>query len=98
MKPIEGAAKLVSIITESVVESPLLKEIEALGIEGYTVADVRGRGVRGRRSGSWDASASIRVDVVCSELQAPVLAERVKARFGQGYALFVFVCDAWVPG
>lgn len=93
----EGPAKLVSIVTEAAVETLLLREIEAMGIDGYTITDVRGRGTRGRRSGSWDASASIRVDVVCAPVRAEALALRVKERFAPGYALFIFICDAWVP-
>lgn len=36
---------LLTIITEAAVEHALLKDLEKLGIKGYTVSDVRGRGV-----------------------------------------------------
>jgi len=42
--------KLLTVITESNLERNLVREIEALGVAGYTISDVRGRGDNGLRA------------------------------------------------
>ncbi len=54
---------LLTIITESALEGRLTKEIERLGARGYTVTDARGKGHRGVRQASWEASSNIRIEI-----------------------------------
>ncbi len=89
--------KLVTVVTEAAIESALLRELDGAGVVGWTVSDARGRGRRGRRSGAWDASGNIRVEMVCDEALASTIIERIRGRFGRDYALFIFVADVTVP-
>lgn len=88
--------KLVTVITEAAVESALLRDLEAAGAPAWTVSDARGRGRRGRRSGAWDASGNIRVEMVCDQAAASTIIDLVKGRYGRDYALFLFVSDVTV--
>mgnify|MGYP000290569633 CR=1 FL=1 len=38
---------LLTLITEATIESSLLRDLDRLGVRGYTVSDARGRGSRG---------------------------------------------------
>ena len=42
--------KLVTIIAESSVERTLMRDLDELGISGYTISDARGGGSRGQRT------------------------------------------------
>ena len=58
--------KLVTIITEAVLESELPEVLDTLGASGYTVTNARGKGSRGIRDAGWTSSSNIRVEVICS--------------------------------
>jgi len=68
--------KLLTVITESNLERNLVREIEALGVAGYTISNVRGRGDKGLRASRWGHSSNIRIEIVCDT----PLAERVLER------------------
>jgi hypothetical protein len=40
---------LLTVITEAAIEQTLLRDLDRLGVRGYTVTDARGRGGRGVR-------------------------------------------------
>jgi nitrogen regulatory protein PII len=88
--------RLLTIVTEAVLERELLAEFDALGVRGYTITDVRGRGGRGTRKSDWSQDGNIRVEIVCE----PALAERVAAllreRFYDHYAMILFMQDVGV--
>lgn len=79
--------RLLTIITETVLESRLIDALEQCGAPGYTITDVRGKGDRGVRSAGWDQSGNIRVDVVCDEATANRALEHVRERFYENYAM-----------
>lgn len=85
--------KLLTIVTESILERELLGELEALGARGYTVCDVRGKGSRGLRQSDWTQGGNIRVEVVCEPALAERIAARVRARFYADYAMILFMHD-----
>ncbi|TSE26413.1 hypothetical protein Tsedi_00711 [Tepidimonas sediminis] len=68
-------AKLVTVYCEAVLEPLVIRELDRLGVVGYTVSDCRGRGQRGERGGQWRMSANVRIEVVCD----PVTSERIAA-------------------
>jgi len=70
--------KLLTVITEAAIETRLLRDLERLGAHGYTVTDARGKGSRGVRNAGWEASANIRVEVICSDDTAQALAAQGK--------------------
>ncbi|GBD33656.1 Membrane-associated protein [bacterium HR33] len=88
--------KLVTIITEAVIEKELIQELTGLGVSGYTITDARGKGHRGVRTTGWEHGANIRVEVVCDETLARAIADRLKERYYQNYAMILFVSDVEV--
>ncbi len=88
--------KLLTIVTEAVLESVLIGDIERLGAHGYTVGDVRGKGSRGVRSSSWDSSSNIRIEVLCDENTADAIAAHLQAHYYADYAMILFINDVAV--
>lgn len=88
--------KLVTIVTEAVLEATLVRELDELGAPGYTITDARGRGSRGTRSAGWDLAGNIRVEVVCGAEVAQAIATRLRERYYDDYAMILFTCDVEV--
>ena len=84
---------LFTVITEAVIEETLLRDLEKLGVHGYTVSDARGRGSRGVRNGAYDATANIRIEVICSRVLAESVAQHIQARYYANYAMVSFLQD-----
>ncbi len=88
--------KLVTIVTESALEQFLTADLDRLGAHGYTITEARGKGSRGVRGGSWDASSNIRVEVVCDEATAQAIADHVAQAYYRNYAMILFLTDVQV--
>lgn len=88
--------KLVTVITESSLERDLVREIESLGVAGYTVSDARGRGDKGVRASHWGHSSNIRVEIVCDTPLAERVLERLRERYYEHYAIVMWVQDVEV--
>jgi hypothetical protein len=84
---------LITVITEATIEDALLRDLDKLGIRGYTVSDSRGRGSRGVRDAAWDEVANIRVEVICSRTLAESVLNHVQARYYTNYAMVAFLQD-----
>ncbi len=90
------ARKLVTIITEALIENELVHELDQFGASGYTITDARGRGQRGVRNAGWEHGANIRIEVVCDEPLSLKIAEHLRERYYDNYAMILFVGDVWV--
>lgn len=88
--------KLVTIITEYVLEAELIREIESLGASGYTVTNARGSGSRGVRDAGWTTSGNIRVEVVCTDATATAITGRLREKYYEDYAMIIFTSDVQV--
>jgi len=88
--------RLLTIVTEAVLERELLAEFDALGVRGYTITDARGMGGRGRRQSEWAQEGNIRVEVVCDGPLAERVAARLRERFYDHYAMILFMQDVSV--
>lgn len=88
--------RLLTIITESVLETALTRDLEKLGAQGFTIVDARGKGRRGVREGGWEASGNIRVDVVCAEQTARKIAAHVQQHYYDDYAMIVLLGEVEV--
>lgn len=95
-----SSRKLLTIITEAALERVLLRDLQRLGIHGYTVTDARGMGSRGARNAAWGESSNIRVEVVCDTAAAETVAAHLQTRYYENYAMILFVTDVAVlrPG
>ncbi|HXG60461.1 MAG TPA: transcriptional regulator [Planctomycetota bacterium] len=94
MKP--HIAKLVTIITERVIEPEIIRELDALGAPGYTISDARGKGHRGVRDAGWEHGENIRVEVVCEDRLAQAIADVLRERYYENYAMILFISDVQV--
>lgn len=88
--------KLVTVITEAILESDLARDMHAVGVHGYTVVDARGAGRHGSRSGDWSATSNIRIEVLCDEAAAERLAALLQERYFPNYAVVVHISDVTV--
>lgn len=92
----ESHRKLVTVITESTLERDLERELEALGVGGWTISDARGRGDKGVRASHWGHSANIRVEVVCDTPLAERVLSRLREKYYANYAIVMWVQDVEV--
>ncbi|PHS26418.1 MAG: transcriptional regulator [Methylophaga sp.] len=86
--------KLLTIITETILEAALIKDIEQLGARGYTITDVRGKGDRGTRSASWDSSANIRIEIICDANICDKIVLHLKEHYYKNYAMITYILNA----
>jgi len=85
--------KLVTIITEAVIERELTHELETLGARGYTITEARGLGAQGHRTSSWEQNANIRVEVICDSVVALRIVKQLRQRYYPDYAMVVYLAD-----
>lgn len=86
--------KVLTIITESIIEKILIQELQKFGISGYTIEDVRGEGRRGLRGSDWDQTSNVRIQVVCDLELAEKISDYLAENYFDRYAMFVFMFDA----
>ncbi len=94
MQPV--SRKLVTIVTEALIEKDLTRELENLGVLGYTITDARGRGSRGTRDATWEHGASIRLEIICDDTLAEAISEYLRKHYYEKYAMVLFVSDVSV--
>ena len=85
--------RLLTIVTEAVLERELLAEFDALGVRGYTITDARGKGGRGRRQSDWTQQGNVRIEIVCDPELAERIAARLRERYYEHYAMILFMQD-----
>lgn len=88
--------KMLTIITEAILENTLVSEIEKLGARGYTITDARGKGGRGRRDADWSPHANIRVEVACDSDTAMAICTSLTERHSDNYLMVMYVSDVHV--
>ncbi|MBM4168015.1 MAG: transcriptional regulator [Ignavibacteria bacterium] len=88
--------KLVTIVTESILEKKIAKDVLRLGAHGYTITEASGQGERGMRSSDWEQSRNIRVEVVCDNTIAETIIEYMAQTYYEDYAMIVFVHEVEV--
>lgn len=89
-------SRLVTIVTEAALELNLTQDIERLGAHGYTITDARGKGHRGARNAGWDASANIRIEIVCDAQVAEAIVAHLKEHYYDNYAMIQYISDVEV--
>jgi Pyruvate/2-oxoacid:ferredoxin oxidoreductase gamma subunit len=91
---------LLTVFTESSIEQVLVRDMNRLGVKGYTISDARGKGSRGVRDASWDESRNIRIEVICAREQAEALLTHLQERYYSNYAMVAYFSDVEVlrPG
>lgn len=91
---------LVTIFTEAAIEQVLVRDMDRLGIRGYTISDARGKGSRGVRDADWEESKNIRIEIICARAQAEELLAHLQERYYSNYAMVSHLSEVEVlrPG
>jgi nitrogen regulatory protein PII len=84
---------LLTVITEAAIEHKLLRDLDNLGVRGYTVSDARGRGGRGVRDARWEEAANIRIEVICTRALAELALHHIHAHYYANFAMVAFLQD-----
>lgn len=90
------ARTLLVIVAEAALEKPLIREARALGVQGWTVAEVHGRFFEGEREGAWEADRTIELKLLCERATAEALAREVLARYAPNYSVAMYFTPAEV--
>jgi len=88
--------KVVTIITEGLIENKLITDLKKLGVTGYTIEDVRGEGKHGLRNSDWDQSSTVRIQIICDIELSERITMFINEHYMKKYAMFVFKFDAEV--
>jgi Pyruvate/2-oxoacid:ferredoxin oxidoreductase gamma subunit len=87
---------LLTVFTETSVEQLLVRDMDRMGVRGYTISDARGKGSRGVRDASWDEARNIRIEVICARQQAEELLAHLQARYYSNYAMVAYLSEVEV--
>lgn len=87
--------KLVTIVSERILENRLLGMITAKGAKGYTLTEASGKGSRGVRASEWEGP-DVRIETLVSPAVADAILAEIAERFFEHYAVIVFAQDAEV--
>lgn len=82
--------QLVTIFCEAILEVNILKDIESLGIKGYTVSDCRGRGTHVTVRMINTVSTNIRIEVMCEQELSLRMAHLLSEKYEKNYGLLIF--------
>lgn len=85
--------KLVTIVTERILEDRLLRKIQELGAKGYTLTQVTGNGSRGVRSSEW-VGPDTQIQTLVNETVAEAIVQHISENYFEHYAVIVYVQDA----
>jgi len=87
--------KLVTIVTERILEDRVVRTLTELGAKGYTLTQATGKGSRGVRASEWEGPDT-RIESLVSEEVADRIVAHVAEQFFEHYAIIVYVQDAQV--
>ena len=82
--------KLVTIITEALLEDQLVREIRQLGARGYTTTEARGEGSHGVRASEWEGK-NLKIETVVSAAVADRILAHLAERYFALYAVVAYV-------
>ena len=87
------AATCMVIVTEAVIESRLLRDLEDCGADGWTIVAARGRGPVHQRLNEV-AGGNLRIETLVSAQVAERIWRRLAAKYFGVYAMTVWSYDA----
>ncbi len=85
--------KMVQVITNAALEKTIIKTIKSVGVNGYTLFDVRGDGESGFQSGQLEGETNILFMIVVSNSLYQPLVEALDAFTRKGHHMIVFSSD-----
>ncbi|MDX1590762.1 MAG: hypothetical protein R3283_02290 [Balneolaceae bacterium] len=87
--------KLVTIVTERILEDRILRKMIDLGAKGYTLTQATGKGSRGVRASEWEGPDT-RIEALVSDEVADGIIGYIADNLFEHYAVIVYVQDAEV--
>ena len=87
--------KIVTIVTERILEDRLLRILTDLGAKGYTLMQVTGQGSRGVRASEWEGPDT-RIETLVSQEVGEAIVSYIAEHFFEHYAVIVYMQDAEV--
>ena len=87
--------KIVTIVTERILEDRLIRMLDKLGAKGYTLMQVTGKGSRGVRASEW-AGPDTRIETLVSSDVADAIMTNIAENYFEHYAVIVYAQDAQV--
>jgi hypothetical protein len=88
-------AKRVTIVSERILKSEIVRMIMARGATGYTEIEAMGEGSRGTRATDWEGR-NIKFETVVSEPVAHAIMQEVAEKYFEHYAVIAYVEDVEV--
>jgi hypothetical protein len=88
--------KLVTIITNDVLEHQLIKSVRKNGASGYTIVHARGAGSSGEQSGMLNIDTNIKFHVILPQERLTQLLDDLDYLIHKGHHLTVYVSDVSV--
>ena len=85
--------KLVTIVTERILEDRMTRMLDELGAKGYTLTQATGKGSRGVRASEWEGPDT-RIETLVSPEVADRLVAHIAEKYFEHYAVIVYVQDA----
>lgn len=92
----DDTRKLITIVTEAVLEAEVCEGLEDLGAAGYTVTNARGKGSRGVRDAGWSSSSNVRIEVICGDDVAKRIEKHLQDKYYDHFAMIIFESDVRV--
>lgn len=89
----DPSVKLLTVFTETALESRLISDFERMGAAGYTITNARGKGSQGARNADWEANSNIRIEVICSVSTAQKITDFLEQEYYANYAMVSFTSD-----
>ena len=85
--------KLVTIVTERILEDRMLRTLADMGARGYTLTQATGKGSRGVRASEWEGPDT-RIETLVSADVADRIIQHIAEHFFEHYAVIVYVQEA----
>ena len=87
---------LLVIVAEAVLEKNLVRDARQLGVQGWTVTEVRSAQLEGLREGAWEADRTIELKLICDTAVADAMATHVLQTYAPNYGVAMYFGDVSV--
>lgn len=88
--------KLLTIVTEAVIERQVVDDLKRMKIHGYTLMEARGWGSHGSRSAQGEQDRNVRIEAICDDETAEVIVEYLRDHYYRNFAMITFLQDVEV--
>jgi nitrogen regulatory protein P-II 2 len=87
---------LLVIVAEAALEKSLVRDARERGALVWTMSEVHGASLEGKREGAWEADRTIELKLICEASVADAIAEHVMAAYARHYAVALYFADVKV--